>query len=185
MKLSLGAGTQREDGWTNVDYLDIPETDIVHNLIEFPWPFDDESVEEIKAIDVLEHLPSHTLPEANDIQIDSVERTVKVTAGPAGLSVPLEFVKECHRILEPGGILFIQVPHWLSPNCWTDLTHTRGFTERSMNYFDDSTDLGKHYGYYSNVRFNVSAVVTEWTDPDTLAKHAGNCQFTMVKRTDD
>lgn len=161
MRLNLGCGSQAEDGWINVDWLEIPGVDVVHNLLLFPYPFEDESANEIKAVDVLEHLPNYT---------------------PDNLATGVEFVKECHRILKPGGTLIIQVPHADSPNTWTDLTHVRGYTERSMNYFDDRTDLGRHYGYYSDVKFNVQCAVTRWIDPDTGKDYLGNCIFTMEKR---
>lgn len=160
LKLSLGAGTQKEDDYLSVDYLDIPEVDCVWNLLDMPYPFSDESADEIKMIDVLEHLPS-TLPD--------------------GKHAVIEVIKECHRILKSGCTLTIQVPHADSPNTWTDLTHTRGYTERSMNYFDPTTDLGKHYGYYSDVKFSVHCTITNWRDPDTGISHVGNCVFTMAK----
>lgn len=151
IKINLGAGSEPTEGWVNVDWLELPGIDVVQNLLETPWNLPDNSASEIKAIDVLEHMPNFT---------------------PDNKSTPIAFVEECHRILQPGGKLFITVPHWQSPNLWIDPTHVRGYDEKSMDYFDPDTDHGKWYGYYSEKKFKVSAVRT----PNN------NVEFTMVKR---
>lgn len=143
-RINLGAGREPSPGWVRVDILDLPGIDIVHDLSEFPWPFKDGEAEEIKAVDILEHLP------------------------PAKT---LDFVKECWRILKPGGKLFIQSPHWKSPNCWIDPSHYRGFDEQSLDYFDPDTSFGANYPYYSDKKFKVESNVT-----DNL-----NVEFRMTK----
>lgn len=144
MKLNLGCGREPSPGWIRVDILALPDIDVVHDLSEFPWPFKDESAEEIKAIDLLEHIsPSKTIA----------------------------FVQECHRILKPGGKLFIQSPHWKSPNCWIDPSHYRGFDEQSLDYFDPDTPFGKNYPYYSDKKFKVTTNLT-----DNM-----NVEFTCIK----
>jgi len=150
LKINLGCGSMIKEGFCNVDWIAQPGVDVVHNLLEFPWPFDDGVAEVVSAHDVLEHMPPFT----DDKQ-----------------SFPIRFVEEAHRILKPGGKLFIQVPHWQSKNVWIDLTHVRGYDERSMDYFDETTDLGRAYGYYSPCKFNVSALRT----PND------NVEFTMFK----
>lgn len=141
MRLHLGAGTAAKyhPDWVNVDFIKTEGIDVVHNLNAYPWPFKDGEADEIKAIDLIEHLPTH---------ID-------------GMSTMLLFIEECHRILKPGGILFMTTPHWQSKNLWIDFTHVRGFDERSFDYLDPSTQLGKDYGYYSKCKFLVSSKRTE------------------------
>lgn len=159
IKINLGAGSEPTEGWINVDWIDQPGIDVVHNLLNFPWPFDDGVADEIKAIDVLEHMPNFT--------------NGKRATGIA-------FVEECHRILQPGGKLIIQVPHWDSPNLWIDPTHVRGYDPRSFDYFDPETDFGKWYGYYSAKKFKVTGEVSRLhNDPNGPV---GNVTFTMVKR---
>lgn len=144
IKINLGAGSEPTEGWTNIDLLPLTGIDIVHNLSEFPWPIDNEVADDIKAIDLLEHIDT--------------DKTIM-------------FVKECWRILQHGGKLFMTVPHWQSKNLWIDPTHKRGYDEKSMDYFDPETDFGKWYGYYSDCKFKVSSVRT----PND------NVEFTMVK----
>lgn len=139
IKINLGAGSEPTDGWTNVDWIAGDGIQVVHNLLETPWPFDDSVADEILARDVLEHMPNFT---------------------PDNKSTPIAFVEECHRILQTGGKLFITVPHWQSKNLWIDPTHVRGYDEKSMDYFDPDTDFGKWYGYYSDKKFKVTSVRT-------------------------
>lgn len=149
IKINLGAGSEPQDGWVNVDWIDGKGIDVIHNLLEFPWPFESVVADEILARDVLEHMPLFN----KDLQ-----------------STPIKFIEECHRLLTNGGKLFITVPHYNSPNLWIDPTHVRGYDEKSFDYFDPDKFLGQAYGYYSEKKFKVSAVVT-----DNM-----NVEFTML-----
>lgn len=151
MRINLGAGTSAKyyPDHVNVDFIDSEGIDVVHNLNKFPWPFKDNSADQIQAIDVIEHLPSH---------LDDIPTM-------------LLFMEEAHRILKKGGELYLTTPHWQSRNLWIDFTHVRGFDERSFDYFDPSTDLGKDYGYYSKCKFTVKATRT----PND------NVEFRMIK----
>ena len=139
MRLNLGAGGEIEEGMINCDWLELPGIDKVFNLLETPWPFDNDAAEYVLARDVLEHMPNFTADNK---------------------STPIAFIEEIHRILKPLGIAFITVPHWQSRNLWIDPTHVRGYDERSLDYFDPETDFGRAYGYYSQCKFRVSSVRT-------------------------
>lgn len=150
LKINLGSGTDRAAGFTNVDMLDLPEVDVVHNLLDFPYPFADNSATDIRAVDVIEHLPNYT-----------DDRRPMVIA----------FVQECHRILKPGGTLFIQTPGYDAEFLWQDPTHVRGFHPKSMDLFDPETDFGKTTGFYSEAKFRVTVEQLE----------NKNLRYTMVK----
>ncbi|OUL26023.1 methyltransferase type 11 [Nostoc sp. RF31YmG] len=105
LKLNLGCGSHTPNGWTNVDYalgawlaklpvfstinkifkiinLDWPDQIVIHDLRKkFPWA--DNSVDVVYSSHTLEHLSR--------------------TDGQA-------FLKECHRVLKPNGIIRIVVP---------------------------------------------------------------------------
>lgn len=83
IKLNLGAGEDRKDGYINVDWNDLAKPDVKHNLNQFPYPFENNKFDEVVASHVLEHLDK-----------------------------PFEVMKELHRILKPGGELIIKVPHF-------------------------------------------------------------------------
>lgn len=149
LKINLGAGEDNESDWVNVDMIDLPGIDVVHNLIKFPYPFEDNSADEIKAVDVLEHLPPYIGDEHGVIK----------------------FINECHRILKPGGTLYMQTPGWRARFLWIDPTHVRGFDIQSMDFFDPSKHFGQTTGFYSPCKFNVRA--------EELPNH--NLRFWMTK----
>lgn len=136
MKLHLGAGTEILEGYINTDIVELPGIDHVFNVMHFPWPYEDNSADEIKAKDLIEHLPTHTNEYENSL---------------------LKFLEECYRILKPGGLLWIQTPGWDASFLWIDPTHVRGYDIRSMDFFDPETDFGRATGFYSHVKFHVTA----------------------------
>lgn len=117
MRLNLGCGSQPLAGWVNVDAADIPGVDVVHDLDVIPWPFDDASMSEVRAFDVFEHVGN-----------------------------PLGFMAECHRVLQPGGALYIHTSYWRAENGFTDPTHRRFCTERTFDYWIPGTDYHRRYG---------------------------------------
>jgi predicted SAM-dependent methyltransferase len=54
LRLNLGCGMRRLDGFVNVDKFGEPE--LRHDLETFPWPWPDDSVVEVLLNHVLEHL---------------------------------------------------------------------------------------------------------------------------------
>jgi len=78
--LNLGCGLSRAEGWVNVDKYG-PAADLIHDLDVFPYPWDDNSVDQIITVHVLEHLNNWW-----------------------------GAFEECARILKPGGVLEIRVP---------------------------------------------------------------------------
>jgi len=81
--LNLGSGGNNLPGYTNVDNRPETNPDMVYDLEKTPYPWPDESAAEIIWKDALEHLSWRVI----------------------------EFVlKECHRILEKGGRMYIQCP---------------------------------------------------------------------------
>lgn len=144
MKLNLGAGTdiQKSQEWVNLDIVKLPGINVVHDLNKYPWPLETELFDEIRAMDVLEHLDD-----------------------------PVAFVTECWRVLQPGGVLFIQTPRYDAEFLWIDPTHKRGFHEQSMDFFDPLTRYGQTTGFYSKAKFRVKCVIM----PNK------NLRFSMVK----
>lgn len=80
IKLNLGGGDLKIKGFTNFDLSEF--ADVKWNLNKYPYPFKSDSVEEIKAFHIVEHLEK-----------------------------PMEFFKECYRILCTDGKMEIRVPH--------------------------------------------------------------------------
>lgn len=56
MKINLGSGKRKREGWLNVDIRPHHEPDVVLDLRE-PWPWPDDSVDAIESYHLIEHLP--------------------------------------------------------------------------------------------------------------------------------
>jgi len=121
--LNFGCGDTIIKGAVNVDHIKLPNVDKVFDFEHFPYPFENNTFDEIHMYFVLEHLVNH-----------------------------LGVIKELHRILKPGGMLYIRVPH--GSGCygqWGEFTHLRGYGYRSFDIFCDDSKRS----YYSDVRFKI------------------------------
>lgn len=58
---------------------------------------------------------------------------------------------EMYRILKPGGLLIIDVPHVASLQAFADPTHKAYFTIQSMDFFTNKVATD----YYSQARFEI------------------------------
>lgn len=90
MKLNIGCGVDIKPDFINLDRKDYGNN-VVRDLRR-GLPFSDNSIEYIYASNILEHVPS----------------------GDELLFV----ISECYRVLEPGGTIFINVPHQDSPQAF-------------------------------------------------------------------
>lgn len=110
-KLNLGSGNKRINGFLNVDKFDTFNPDIVHDLENFPYPFKDNEIDEIKLIHVLEHIG-----QSPDIFI--------------------KIIKELYRICCDQANIHISVPHPRSDDFLADPTHVRPITTLGLSLFD-------------------------------------------------
>ena len=106
-KINLGCGNNTEEGWINIDVAPtIPNLDICMDLETEKLPISGNSIDEIKAIHVLEHISNLKL-----------------------------VLKEAYRVLKPGGIFRIIVPAYRSMGAFQDPTHVRFFTDRTFKFY--------------------------------------------------
>jgi hypothetical protein len=96
LKLDLGCGQNKAEGFLGVDFVAAEGVDIVVDLSRTPWPWDDASVEEVHCSHFLEHLTGE-------------ER--------------IGFANELYRVLVPGGKATIITPWWGSVRAIQDPTH--------------------------------------------------------------
>ena len=83
IKLHLGCGKVRLDGYINIDLRQTSATDLECDISRLPFP--DETIESIATYHVIEHLPRHDVPKA---------------------------LKEWYRVLSGGGKLIIECPNF-------------------------------------------------------------------------
>jgi SAM-dependent methyltransferase len=134
MKLNLGAGSMPQPEYVNVDLVQLPGIDVVHDLNTVPWPWADDTAEEINAIDVFEHVDD-----------------------------PLAFMGEVWRVLKPGSEIYIHTSYIHEPGSFTDPTHKRFCTFETFDYWVPGTYLNQRYGpAYARGRHFEKVKI--WTD---------------------
>jgi SAM-dependent methyltransferase len=125
--LDIGCGNNKHKGKEYIgelqyerviglDIADLPSVDVVHNMEEFPYPFSNETFDNV----VMHHSLEHVSKENN--------KNIKI-------------IEEIHRLLKPDGILIVDVPigHWFT----YDPTHKNYVGFWYWKYF--STDFPLNY----------------------------------------
>ena len=106
-KINLGCGSTPKEGYINVDIIDFNWVDIVHDLNEFPYPFEDDSIDEINMDSIFEHLKD-----------------------------PIKVVEELWRICKDRSKIHIKTSHYASQNAWDDMDHKKTFGAMSFKHWD-------------------------------------------------
>ncbi|MCC5637257.1 class I SAM-dependent methyltransferase [Nostoc sp. CHAB 5844] len=111
--LSVGCGLiKSQTGVIRLDISPAVKPDVVWNLNNFPYPFEESEFSEIDCFDVIEHL-------------DDIPKTLE----------------EFHRILQPEGVLKITTPHFSCSNSFVDPTHKYHLSYFSFDYFCEKHNL--------------------------------------------
>ncbi|WP_137937967.1 methyltransferase domain-containing protein [Chitinivorax sp. B] len=128
IKLNVGGGTTRRDGYFNIDLVALPEVDIVADLNAPLSLLPDNCVSAVYTSHVLEHVTNL-----------------------------LGLMEELHRVCRPDAMLEIIVPHFSSPLYYSDPTHVRPWGIYTIGYFMDREDqIGRKVpSYYSQARFKL------------------------------
>jgi predicted SAM-dependent methyltransferase len=119
LRLDLGSGQSKKEGFLGVDLHKVEGVDIQADLFKPDWPFEDNSVDEIWCSHFIEHHPDLCL-----------------------------FWRELYRILKPDAKATIIAPYGNNNRAFQDPTHVRYIVEESFFYvqkaFRDANKLG-HY----------------------------------------
>ncbi|MEK6844141.1 MAG: methyltransferase domain-containing protein [Nanoarchaeota archaeon] len=105
-RLNLGCGDDIKKGFVNMDFIKQQGVDVVHDINKFPWPFKNNTFDEIYASHVLEH-------------IEDLTKTMK----------------EIHRICKNKAKIIIRGPHFSCGVSYRDPTHKRMFSYFTFEYF--------------------------------------------------
>jgi hypothetical protein len=106
MKLNLGCGNRKIDGFIGVDKYPCDAVDITADITK-KLPFDNNSIEEILMDNVIEHI--------SDI---------------------VKLMKDLHRICKNNAKITIITPHFACYGSWRDPTHVQHLSYFSLDMFD-------------------------------------------------
>ena len=121
VKLNIGCGADwiKHKDFIGLDSLELGQKYVV-DLEKENLPLTDESIEEIRAWNILEHI--------------APERVIHV-------------LNECHRVLKRGGILHIKVPRAPHENAFNDPTHKSFWTPKTFTqYLAGKSPRNANYG---------------------------------------
>ena len=107
--LDLGCGARKTPGAFGIDASPLPGVDLVHDLLDRPYPLPESSADEVVLHHVLEHFTD-----------------------------PLPVMEEVWRVIRPGGRVRIRTPHYSGRYAWNDPTHRRAFSSESFHYFGEN-----------------------------------------------
>lgn len=132
MKINIGAGATRYNGFVNCDHSSLFNPEYVFDLETDVFPFEDNSVDEVIAYHVLEHLGEGYF----------------------------HCLQELYRVCKKDAIIKIRVPHFLNENMYHDPTHRRPITPVGLNLFNKKLNLASNsaaskLGLQYNVDFEV------------------------------
>ncbi|MBU1204267.1 MAG: methyltransferase domain-containing protein [Nanoarchaeota archaeon] len=125
LKLNLGCGYDIRKGWINIDQFRGEGIDMCTDLNKAPYPFKGNSVDRIYVRLLLEHL---TLPYH-------------------------KFFKEILRILKPGGVIVLVVPHFTGRYAQSEVTKLfnyfsfRPCGDRECDIFNDFQEISRHLSF--------------------------------------
>lgn len=141
MRLNLGCGQNKLQGFVNVDKMAACKPDQVVDLEAPPWPFADNSAEEVMLSHVLEHLGATA---------DGYFRVMQ----------------ELYRVCRDGAKVTIVVPHPRHDSFLADPTHVRAITPLGLELFSQARNrewkekgfANTPLGFYLGVDFQMTAV---------------------------
>ncbi len=116
MKLNLGCGFNRVDGFVNVDNEPLCNPDVLHDLEQTPWPLPSDHFDTVLASHVLEHLGQTTASWMN-------------------------IIKELFRVCSDQAQIEVHVPHPRHDNFLHDPTHVRPVTPIGLAMFDQLRNI--------------------------------------------
>ncbi|HEY9909336.1 MAG TPA: glycosyltransferase, partial [Thermosynechococcaceae cyanobacterium] len=140
MQVDLGCGSHKPDGFIGVDVSSRPGVDIVADLNR-RFPFPDNSVDFLRAFDVIEHLSDR-----------------------------IHTMNEIWRICKPDAQVDIRVPSTDGRGAFQDPTHVSFWNINSFKYysieFPEYLDLCRSYGFQG--AFSIISLTDEETSPDRV-----------------
>ncbi len=127
--LDVGCGTCKFEGAVGVDCLQLPGVDVVIDLNQLPWPFEENTFDRV----IFKHSMSH------------FENIIPI-------------MEEVFRISKKNAVVDIIAPHYTSDNFHTDPTHKVSMGYRSMYYFCTNISNWKYKYSKANYKLLESGI---------------------------
>lgn len=168
IRLDIGCGGNKQEGFVGIDARNLPGVDIVHNVLKFPWPLESETV----LVAVASHLLEHILPSGADpkllgliqLLLDTGTLTRPQVAEYIGIfnDTPnfILFMNEVWRVMRVGGEFAITVPHGRSDGFLQDPSHCGAINEARWAYFDpfEPYSKGVLWGIYKPLPWHLKYI---------------------------
>jgi SAM-dependent methyltransferase len=170
IKLDFGCGANKHGpDWVGFDRLPLPGVDIVHDMLDIPYPLPDECV----SVGICSHVFEH-IPKTQVISKDGKLQTIN----------PLMMVMdELWRVMKPDASFAVAVPHGASPGFMQDPTHASQLNENTWAYFDPLMYDGLLYNFYKPKPWKLRT--NERGEPLLSFDPSGNMEVVLVKRRMD
>lgn len=143
LRLDLACGQTPREGFEGVDIWAGAKHPL--NLLQFPWPWADQSVDELFCSHFVEHIPMCYLTPKGEY--------VHVPTSPEDKDLFFAFFDECWRILKPGGLFTLVLPALRSNRAFQDPTHRRFIPSETFLYLHQpwrAANRLDHYGVKCN-----------------------------------
>lgn len=140
LRLDIGCGFNKKNGYIGLDRSKDVGADYVLDIEKDTFPFETSSVSEIHCAHLVEHL--------SDL---------------------ITFMNECHRVLKPGGTLTILAPYYTAIQASQDPTHVRYINEKTFCYFTDEY-LGNGATFEYGISSKYAIETTSFTYINLWAK---------------
>ena len=157
LKLDLGCGKRKKEGFTGVDARKFDGVDVTCDLGRDPWPWPDDSVEEAHASHMVEHLP---------------------------VKERIHFVNELHRVLRKGKGALIIVPSWKSCRAYGDLTHAWPPVTESWFFYLDAAWRAENAPHNDEYTCDFSHTYSYLTGPALVGRSAEYANFACAHYTE-
>jgi hypothetical protein len=148
VKLDLACGQSPREGYEGVD-LYAPNAKHKVDLFRFPYPWADNSVDEIYCSHFIEHLPAREVEE-RDLQNHASDGVRQRFIGQDFL---FAFFDECYRVLKPDSWMHVICPSVRSERAFQDPTHRRFIAQATFYYLWRDWRVSQKLDHY-NVKCN-------------------------------
>lgn len=153
VRLNLGCGLKHQhmDGFINIDNRPEVEPDLICDISK-GLPYEDNTVDEVLALDFIEHLERHEV---------------------------IFLMDEIYRVLKPNGIFYHRTPSSDGRGCWQDPTHKSAWNINTWRFY--FTDPAYRKLYSTKANFKIIDLHDEVTDVNNCIIHT-HCTYEAIKQ---